>query len=277
MENNRNLFLALAISFVILVGFHFVYEVPRQERLKQIQAQEEALNGTHTASQIGAKADTPAADVSVTARGPADEAVKPRAEALTGKRDPIENPQLQGSLALGGIRFDDLTFKNYYTAIDHKEHVDLLSPSGTETPYYASFGWLGDKGLNLPGDDTQWQGATAAIDPAHPATLTFDNGQGLVFTRSIALDDQYMFTITDHVTNHGTAPVTIYPYAAVARSGTPLPSGTGLEGAVAIANGTLKDASFMSMAHEPTMIAKLLGHSKFQDQSYDSDGGWARI
>ena len=83
-----------------------------------------------------------------------------------------------------------------------------------------------------------------------------------------------MFTITDHVTNHGSAPVTIYPYAAVARAGTPLPSGTNLEGAVAVANGTLKDASFMSMAHEPTAISKLFGHTKFQNQSYDSDGGW---
>ena len=32
-------------------------------------------------------------------------------------------------------------------------------------------------------------------------TLTWDNGEGLVFKRVIAVDDKYMFTITDSVTN----------------------------------------------------------------------------
>ena len=35
-------------------------------------------------------------------------------------------------------------------------------------------------------------------------TLTWDNGAGLTFRRIIAVDDRYMFTITDSVENAGT-------------------------------------------------------------------------
>ena len=172
METNRNLYIAIAISLVILIGFHFAYEVPRQERLRQIQAQEQALNGaggsgdqiTHTRN--GEKADSPAAEVSTVNDGAP---IVARADALAGTRAAIDNPQLHGTLALGGIRFDDLTFKNYYTAIDHKDQVNLLSPSGTEAPYYASFGWVGDKGVTLPGDDTQWKGDAADLTSVRPS------------------------------------------------------------------------------------------------------------
>ena len=39
------------------------------------------------------------------------------------------------------------------------------------------------------------------LTPAAPVTLTWDNGQGLVFRRTIAIDDNYMFTVADEVEN----------------------------------------------------------------------------
>ena len=56
-------------------------------------------------------------------------------------------------------------------------------------------------------------------------TLTYDNGQGLVFHRKIAIDDRYMFTITDSVENKTAQPVTLHPYARVARYGKPVSAG----------------------------------------------------
>ena len=40
-----------------------------------------------------------------------------------------------------------------------------------------------------------------------------------------AVDDRYLFTIKDEVTNTGNAPVTLYPYALISRHGTPQVSG----------------------------------------------------
>ena len=56
-------------------------------------------------------------------------------------------------------------------------------------------------------------------------TLKYDNGEGLTFRRTIAIDDRYLFTIRDDVTNVGTAPVTLYPFALISRHGTPQVSG----------------------------------------------------
>ena len=50
-------------------------------------------------------------------------------------------------------------------------------------------------------------------------TLTYDNGKGLNFTRTISVDDKYMFTVDDKVANTGADPVTVYPYALVSRHG----------------------------------------------------------
>ena len=63
--------------------------------------------------------------------------------------------------------------------------------------------------------------APARSTPGHPVTLTWDNGQGLLFRRTIAVDDDYLFTVTDEVANKSAAPVTLYPYALISRHGTP--------------------------------------------------------
>ena len=52
-------------------------------------------------------------------------------------------------------------------------------------------------------------------------TLTWDNGQGLVFRRTISVDDNYMFKIIDEVENKSAADVTLSPYARLYRFGTP--------------------------------------------------------
>ena len=52
-------------------------------------------------------------------------------------------------------------------------------------------------------------------------TLAWDNGEGLEFRRTIAVDDKYLFTLKDEVANKGATPVTLYPYALISRHGTP--------------------------------------------------------
>jgi YidC/Oxa1 family membrane protein insertase len=56
-------------------------------------------------------------------------------------------------------------------------------------------------------------------------TLSWDNGEGLEFNRTISVDDRYLFTLKDEVNNTGNAPVTLYPYALISRHGTPQVSG----------------------------------------------------
>ena len=58
-----------------------------------------------------------------------------------------------------------------------------------------------------------------------PITLTWTNPQGVEFKREIAVDDDYMFSVTDTITNHAAQPLSVYPYAAVVQQGTPQVAG----------------------------------------------------
>jgi len=124
---------------------------------------------------------------------------------------------------------DDLILKDYRVTVDpDSEQVILLSPAGAPHAYYAERGFVGAGGsdMTLPTGDTVWTAeGQGTLTPNSPVTLTYDNGAGLKFMRTISIDDKYMFTVDDKVTNTGPSAVTLYPYGLVSRH--ELPHGTG--------------------------------------------------
>jgi YidC/Oxa1 family membrane protein insertase len=69
------------------------------------------------------------------------------------------------------------------------------------------------------------QEGSGALTPGRPISLVYDNGEGLTFRRTIAVDEKYLFTLKDEVVNAGSSAVSLYPCALVARHGTPKVSG----------------------------------------------------
>jgi len=137
----------------------------------------------------------------------------------------IDSPTLRGSVALKGGRIDDLALARYHETVDPlSPAIVLLSPPDSPQPYYAEFGWVGAAGSNVkvPEPDTEWrQEGSGELRIGEPVTLVYDNTAGLIFRRTISVDDKYLFTINDEVKNAGAAPVTLSPYALVSRHGTP--------------------------------------------------------
>src|SRR6056297_1412917 len=141
-------------------------------------------------------------------------------------RLPIDTPDLEGSISLIGGRIDDLSLRHYFETLeDGSPIVRLLSPVGSEDPYYALYGWAPGGDLefdDVPGANTEWQvesGETLTADS--PVTLIWENGNGLVFRRTIAIDENFMFTVTQSVENTGTQDARLAPYGIVARHGLP--------------------------------------------------------
>ncbi len=141
----------------------------------------------------------------------------------------IDTPSLTGSISLKGARIDDLALVKFRDTVDPTSPaIVLYSPSNTAAPYYAEFGWVPATGstARIPDQNTMWeQEGIGNLTPTTPVTLKYDNGDGLTFRRTIAIDDRYLFTIKDDVTNVGNAPVTLYPFALISRHGTPQVSG----------------------------------------------------
>ena len=201
MNDNRNLFVAIALSALLLVGWQYFIAAPQ---LKAEQTRQALLAAQQKKPQEAPSVAAPAAvNIAPEAVSKAPAPLS-RAEALkrSGARIAIRTPTVDGSFLLKGARFDDLKLKKYRETVDPKSpEIDLLAPSGTAYPYFAEFCWSApDAKTALPNDQTPWQVKSGTVlAPGKPVTLVWDNGQGLVFTRTISVDQQYMFTVTDGV------------------------------------------------------------------------------
>ena len=265
----RNLLLAIVVSVVILIGFQYLFEKMRPPT----PVTPSSPAATQTAPNAPAPGTTspgatpPAPSAAGQAAGTAAAAApETREQAIAAQpRVRINTPRLHGSVALTGGRIDDLTLATYHETVDQKSpEVVLLWPKGTKDPYFAEFGWVpGTPGAKVPGPDTQWTASGGPLAPNSPMTLTWDNGAGLVFTRTISVDENYMFTVRDAVKNSGSTPVSLLPYALISRTGTPQVGGYYIlhEGLIGELGGSLREVKYSSLdPGKPT--------------DYNSTGGW---
>ncbi len=104
------------------------------------------------------------------------------------------------------------------------------------------------------------------LTPSSPITLTYDNGKGLSFTRTISIDDKYMFTIDDKVTNTGAEAVTLYPYGLVSRHEMPQVRGFYIlhEGLIGVVDDGLEEISYKKAVDNPAA-------------TFNSENGWLGI
>jgi YidC/Oxa1 family membrane protein insertase len=235
MIDSKNTIIAIVLSAIVLIGWQYFIGMPQLEK----QRQEQALK------QAAEKAPQPAqAAQPSTAPGQPGPAVQPGAAQVPGQapasgvasmtreaalaaspRIPIETDSIQGSIDLKGGRIDDVALAKFRETVDPKSPpIVLLSPSGSPDPFYAEFGWTGTAGVNvkLPTGDTVWkQDGSGALGVGRPVTLTYDNGAGLEFRRTISIDDNYLFTVKDAVVNKSANAVSLFPYALISRHGTP--------------------------------------------------------
>jgi YidC/Oxa1 family membrane protein insertase len=239
MSDNRNTILAVILSGLVLIAWQYFYNMPQMERQRAQQQAQAELNkpapqptpGSTTPGSTAPGSTTPQPGAAPAAgQGAAAQPVVSRDAAIAASpRIKIETPRLSGSIALKGARVDDLSLEKFRDTVDPKSPaIVLFSPSNTAHPYYAEFGWVGASGstAKLPDRDTVWQQeGSGDLTPSNPVTLKYDNGEGLTFRRTISIDDKYLFTIKDDVSNIGSAPVTLYPFALISRHGTPEVSG----------------------------------------------------
>jgi len=237
MTDNRNTILAVILSGLVLLGWQYFFNIPQMEKQRAAQLAQQAQTtgpapnaGTgNMAAPQGTTTPAPSANAPANIQSGSAAPVSREAAIAATPRVKIESPRISGSISLQGARIDDLSLVQFRETVDPASPpIVLYSPSGTEEPYYAEFGWVAASGSSakMPDRNTLWQqDGTGSLTPNHPVTLKYENGDGLTFSRTIAIDERYMFTIKDDVTNIGNAPVTLYPYALISRHGTPKVSG----------------------------------------------------
>jgi YidC/Oxa1 family membrane protein insertase len=254
MNEQKNLIFAVVLSVAILVGFQFFYEVPKVEQEQARQAELTASGTTDSsaapsASNVPSGAPVGGASLPGGTKMSAEDAVKARrAIAADPKRIKIEAPGMRGTISTVGARIDDTVLTHYRESLDkNSDDIHLLKPVGVPKSYYAEFGWVPEaEGTLVPNAKTVWAADGDTLSPNQPVTLTWDNGAGLVFERTYAIDNQFMFSVTQKVRNSGNAPVTLFPYGLLSRGGTPLTAGFYIlhEGPLGVFDETLKEVDY---------------------------------
>ena len=280
-ESQKNLLLAIVLSVAVLLGWQVFYAGPklkedqeRRQRAQQEQTPVKDVPGAPKAAPGSAPsaAPTTAPGVGAPSAAPAIQAATREAALKDGERVAVDTPSLKGSIALKGGRIDDLVLVKYHETADPKSpNVVLFSPSGAPHPYYAEYGWVAAAGATqpVPGRDTVWRAEKPGpLTPSSPLTLAWDNGQGLVFRRTIAVDADYMFTVTDEVENKSTGEVTLHPFALISRHGIPKIEGFYIlhEGLI----GVLGEAGLQELTYSDVLKE---GGSK----KYKQTAGWMGI
>ena len=185
----KNVLLAIVLSTLVLVVWASFFEAPiveQQESKKEITQNQDISSPSIDEKEVKTEVT--------------------RNEVINKtNRIKVENKNIKGSISLQGAIIDDIIFKNYKETLNSENKVTFLNPRNSLKEYYIETGWAsgGNEKIKLPLVDTIWKNKGSNLLTANnPITLEWNNGEGLIFTKKIELDEKFLFKITQGVKNN---------------------------------------------------------------------------
>ncbi|MFL2888830.1 MAG: membrane protein insertase YidC [Candidatus Pelagibacter sp.] len=206
--DSKNVIAAIALSSAVIVLYSLFF-IPEKSNTNQNLTEK---------NKIEQNTDTPSLDQ----KEPLVQIS--REEALKqNERIQFENNSIIGSISLKGATIDDLTFKNYNTSLENNEKVILLGPRNEENGYLIESGFVtSDKNINIPDSNTSWSLiGNNKLTEKSPIKLSWSNNQGITFEKEISLDEKYLFTIKQSVSNTTNKKYDFYSYGQIIRNKIP--------------------------------------------------------
>ena len=235
----RNLVAAISLSMAVLIGYQLLFVDPKKDQI----IQENVVNNLSDSSNI----PIPSNDNSLTVTSENNKTEKfknvPRVQ--------LNSNETSGSISLKGARIDDITLTQYRETLDADSSlINLLLKSNKKNPYFIEHGWSSPDGLKVPNGKTLWKSSKNLLSPDTSITLSWDNGEGIIFYQDISVDDTFMFTINQRVKNNTNNAVTLYPYGLIRRTGEPETTKFFVlhEGPLGVFDGTLSEKSYEDLA-----------------------------
>lgn len=272
MEKNRNYFIAIGLSVVIVLAWQFLYMNPRIEQQRRAeearQAQQAAQQTTQTTTpSTGTGTGAAAPSGALPGANGQQAATASREEALAkSQRVEIDTNAIAGSINLTGARLDDIRLKDYHETVDDSSPIiTLLSPSQSRDGYFTELGYIGSDSVGaVPGPQTVWTAQSGAkLTESTPITLSFTNDKGVVFNRTIAIDDHYMITVTDKIENPGQEAISLSSYGRITRNNKPTTPAVFVihEGFLGVSgtDGGLSEETYKKAEDAPMKLPKAAG------------------
>ena len=250
MENQKNLFLAIAISMAIIFGFQF------------LMPPEAPVENTTTNTNVDTGVDLISNSV------PTINFENKEKVLLNSERVSFNNGKIAGSINLTGAIIDDLVLLDYREFLDtNSAKISFLNPVGSEDAYYLDTGWASnDKNINFPNSDSIWSANRNSLNGTNSVTLSWTSDQNITFEKSISLDENYLFNVEQKIINQSGLMFEAYPYGSSNRKGEPEMQKFFIlhEGPISITDSVLKEYSYEDLRDD-------------QKIKFSSEGGWIGI
>ena len=212
--DNRNVFVAIALSMSVLLFWGAFFETPKNnigdQANKQIEKNDNSIQpSANQAPEIN--------QLNIEKKISRNDSIK------KSDRIKIENNNSIGSISLEGGLIDDISFKNHKQKVDGDKNIEFLNPAQTENGFYVESGWasIGNE-VKVPTKNSKWQvEGNKILTNKSPVTLKWDNQEGVIFKKKIELDDKFLFKISQSIKNNSPKNIELYPYAQITRNKIP--------------------------------------------------------
>ena len=211
--DNKNVFIAIALSMSVLLFWGAFVETPKPIDQKSKQNQNQVENNLNVNNNITPNINEPTEVKTIT-----------REESINKfERVKIENKNIIGSISLKGGIIDDISFKNYKQNLNNNKNIEFLNPKETKNGYFVETGWTSiGNGIKVPTINSIWTvKGNKILNENNPIILEWNNGEGIVFKKIIEIDDKYFFKISQEVNNKTASSIDLYPYAQITRNKIP--------------------------------------------------------
>jgi YidC/Oxa1 family membrane protein insertase len=249
-QTGKNLILAIGLSLLVLIGWQYVFPPeppPPEEQTSLAEGTPQAGAPSAGAGTSGSIEGLPITDSDGSTRPPERMPL------------PVNADEITGSINLANGRFDDVVLNKFREEVDPtSDPIKLFSPRGSEKPYYAEFSWIdpNDRSRRLARGETPWVTTADNLTTGTPIVMTWDDGQDIVVERTISIDEHFMFTVTDTVTNNGSQPVTLLPFGRISRTQAPEYTGTYIlhVGPIGVFDETLEEVDFDDLEDDGDVV-----------------------
>ena len=206
--DNKNVFIAIALSMSVLLFWAAFFESPTPVNNNTSQQQQKTNENIITPNiNESLKVDTISREDSI----------------KSSERIKIENDSIIGSMSLEGGLIDDVSFKKHKQNLENNLNVEFLNPAQSENGFYVETGWtsVGNK-IKVPSKKSIWKvNGNKTLSNNEPIILEWSNNEGIIFKKKIQLDNKYLFKITQEVQNNTNQSIDLYPYAQITRNKIP--------------------------------------------------------
>ncbi|MEK6734780.1 MAG: membrane protein insertase YidC [Pseudomonadota bacterium] len=226
----RNLFIAILLSSLVLVAWQYFYENPKRAKIDLTQQQhkkagvEKAINQKFLSDNMTTSEE---------------------AGFVT-----IDTSMVKGSIALKGLRFNDLELKAYHKEIGENSPLVRLFSS----EYFTEFGWIrseDNEDLAVPTKNSVWVCNGNELVEAHPIYCSWHNQQGVFYNVKISIDENYLFTIVQTVENNSKQTVSLSAYGRIYKAiAEPKQFAILHEGAIGVFSDVLKESTYEDLSKE---------------------------